>query len=63
MIEFQFVFVRTCCDLCGIYGKCAVAQGFDGREVYIGVKCGCLERDMKDLKKLRKEGSPHVAYA
>jgi len=60
--RFKFVLVRTICDFCNTYGRCAVAIGFDRRELHVGVDCGCLKKGLDEQHKLKQEGSPYIPY-
>jgi hypothetical protein len=62
-MESDLVLVRACCMKCGAYGVCAIGRAYDGRTIYVGVDCGCLEGDVGRMKKLREEGSVHARYA
>jgi hypothetical protein len=54
--------VRAFCFACGKYGPCAVGWTLSMKEVFVGIDCGCFEKDVERIKKLRAEGSPHVPY-
>lgn len=59
----NLMLVRAVCFQCKKYGVCAVGRCYDGREVYVGVDCGCFEGDVNRMKRLREEGSVHARYS
>lgn len=62
MLDPALVIVRARCTLCGEYGRCAIGKCFDGRELFVGVDCDCIDKDIERRKQLRKQGSINVPY-
>jgi hypothetical protein len=61
-VDESLVLVRSMCFFCGTYGRCVIGKGFDGRELFVGVDCGCTEKAIEKKLKLKEEGSPHASY-
>jgi hypothetical protein len=62
-VDESLILVRSICVFCGTYGRCVIGKGFDGRELFVGVDCGCTEKAIEKKLKLKEEGSPNVAYS